>query len=322
MENTPVMMKEKLEFFGILKEALIIPHKNPNFIIFTFITSFPLFCFLLIYETIFQQTLIETAKILKETLLPACHSCSDDYIPLAIQRFLQEVSHKFFLLGILYLGILHFLDLLNAIATIDAASIIYGGENPMNLKDMLCRPIKEAKLKGPLITSIYILLLASLILFGLFPLAVQTYFLSAAMYFMEFFTVLYGLLSVALLTKYLEWNAIWNMGIVISVLEEKQGDVALVISSYLTRGRRQCGLLLTVVFFVFSHGLRLLCLYVRWHQVGRGIVITAVQICLMCVGNVMKWVVFVVYFYDCKKRNLEKKVDGEEGRAVEEGVEA
>lgn len=35
---------------------------------------------------------------------------------------------------------------------------------------------------------------------------------------------------------------------------------------------------------------------------------------LFGVGNVMKWVVFVVFFVDCKKRIMEKKVDEEIGR--------
>ncbi|KAI6700656.1 hypothetical protein NL676_014980 [Syzygium grande] len=42
-----------------------------------------------------------------------------------------------------------------------------------------------------------------------------------------FSRVLSGVLFAASFAKYMEWSAIWNMGIVISILEEKHGDIAL-----------------------------------------------------------------------------------------------
>ena len=58
--------------------------------------------------------------------------------------------------------------------------------------------------------------------------------------------VFFGLLSIAWLAKHMEWNAIWNMGVVISVLEEKQG-----VSAYVCRGCRHRGLFLMLMFFVW-----------------------------------------------------------------------
>ncbi|KAK9271663.1 hypothetical protein L1049_002026 [Liquidambar formosana] len=313
MENNQIMMKEKLGFFGILKEALTIPCKNPKFIILTFLTSLPLFCAMLIHETIFQQTLIETAKI--STQKPFCDQffCYNMQPMDVIKQLIEVVSHRFLLLGLLYLGMVHLLDLLNTIKTINSASVIYAGEKSMNLKDMLYRPIKEATFGGPLITSLYALLLASLTLLGLVSLATQFYTSSKNILFM----VVFGVLFIALLTKYLEWTAIWNMGLVISILEGKHGDVALGVSAYLSRGSRRRGLFLVLVFFVWRLALRVSCLYVGWHEGGSGIVVTATQVCLVCLENVIKWVVFMIYFYDCKKRFLEKKVDVEDGRAAE-----
>ncbi|KAF9621256.1 hypothetical protein IFM89_018341 [Coptis chinensis] len=48
------------------------------------------------------------------------------------------------------------------------------------------------------------------------------------------------------------------------------------------------------------------------------IVVIGVVVGMVCLENVMmKWVVCVVYFYDCKKRVLEKKVDAEDGKQAE-----
>ena len=67
----------------------------------------------------------------------------------------------------------------------------------------------------------------------------------------------------------------------------------------------------------------------RWHRsikgvslkrplvTSSGIAVTAAQVSLVFLGNVLKWVTFIVYLYDCKKRLLEKKVDVEKGSAVE-----
>ncbi|GMP30356.1 hypothetical protein CsSME_00005061 [Camellia sinensis var. sinensis] len=115
------------------------------------------------------------------------------------------------------------------------------------------------------------------------------------------------------------------MGIVISILEEKkQGDVALLISSYLSRGSRRRGFLFVLVFLVWRLGLRLSSLYLGWTIVGENfnkMAITAPLVGLVCVGNVTKWLVFVVYFYDCKRRREEKKnIDLEESNAAAAGI--
>ncbi|RVX15600.1 hypothetical protein CK203_009322 [Vitis vinifera] len=279
-----MMMKEMRFFFGMLKEALKIPFRNPNFVVFSFLTSLPLFTFMLINDFIIQQTLIQTAKILTQTLHPK--KFFDFYeTPLGlIERAIEEVSHKL-LLGFIYLGVVHFLDFLNTVAIVDSASIIHKGETPMNLMDMLCRPMKEIRFKGPLITSIYTFILASFVF-------------------------------LALLIKSVEWSAIWNMSIVISVLEEKHGDVALVLSSYHSRGSRQFGSLFMLVFFVWSFALRGSCLYMGWSGGGNGIRITSAYVGLVCLGNTMKWLVFVVYLHNCKNQRLER-VDPEVGRAAE-----
>ncbi|KAI8533729.1 hypothetical protein RHMOL_Rhmol10G0031900 [Rhododendron molle] len=307
-------MEEKLGFLKVLNKAFTIPLKNPHFIIFAVITSTPLFCFMFTSETIFQKAFLETAKILSEVPPPLrcfdcfdsplrCFDCFDSKTLGLVEKLFDRVSVTYLLTVLFCLGILNLLDFLAVTAIVDSSSLIYEGKNTMNLKHMLQRLTKETRIKGPLITSVTVLLLASLIVSGLFSLATYVYIASPYVFFMA----LFGVLFLALLAKFIEWSAIWNMGIVISVLEEKQGDIALLISSYLSRGNREHGFLFVLVFFIWTIVLRLSCLYLRWLVGGSGMVVLAAYASLVCFGNVMKWVVFVVYFYDCKKRGQEKK---------------
>ncbi|XVF58101.1 hypothetical protein PTKIN_Ptkin07bG0035600 [Pterospermum kingtungense] len=320
MENSSTVMKERLGFFEIIKQSLKIPFNNPSFILFTFITSLPLFCFLVLYEIILQHILIETGKNLLKTADPFRIFGYDYSRLMDIGNLLEEVSPKVLLLGFLYMGILHCLDLFNTIATVDVASIIYSGENSISLKDMFVRPVKETRLKGPLITSICSLSLALLISLGLLSFATYIYFTSPNVLFMLLFVVLF----IVLLGKYMEWSAIWNMGIVISVLEEKQGDVALLVSSYLSRCNRACGFFLMLGFFASRFALRISCLYEGWNNGGSSLVVTAVHISLVCLLNVLKWVSILVYFYDCKKQSLRASVhtdveEAKSGNDLQEG---
>ncbi|KAK0588954.1 hypothetical protein LWI29_007651 [Acer saccharum] len=128
-----------------------------------------------------------------------------------------------------------------------------------------------------------------------------------------FWGLLFGMPLMALLTKHIEWSGIWNMGIVISILEEKHGDVAIGVSAYMSRGCRKSGFLLAFVFFAWKIAMRLSCIYYLQSHKGRiGLNVVEViggKVCLDCVANFMMWVGFVVYYYDCKKRFLEKKFD-------------
>lgn len=63
MTGTNIMWKE-LCFLDLIKEALMIPYKNTNFIIFSLFSSLPLFSFLVFYEIVLQRTLAETIEIL------------------------------------------------------------------------------------------------------------------------------------------------------------------------------------------------------------------------------------------------------------------
>ena len=324
MENNHIMMnqkllekshdlrKQKLEVFDILREALIVSFKNFNFIIFIFLASLPFFGFMVYYETFLQRTFVEASHILKH---PPSYSTYNWPLPEFLAKTVtKDFFHKLVQLSFLYLVPLHLFELCTMIVTVDLASRIYAEETPMTLKEMIHKPIYGARLRGTFVTSFYVLFLSTCTLLGLTWLVTNYYVIFANSVVDVLFAVSYGAAFVALLTKFLEWSAMWNMSIVISTLEGLYGVEAFALSAYFSKGIGRCGLLLMLVFFVWGLSLRLLCLYFGCYEGGGGIV---AQICLFCLGNALKWVVCTVYFYDCKKRILEKKVDGEVGRDID-----
>lgn len=318
INNNKILMREKLDFFGIIKETIKLPFRIPTFIIFFLTALFPFFCFFLLHEIIFQHNLIQALKFMSndspcyEFDLTSCYSRSTFH---AIRELIGKISAKNLISFLSFLGLVHLVDLLNTIITVSTASEIYlkDQNESTSLKDIIRKTINKVSFKGTLITSICALLLTSLTLIGLLTLSINFYAST-----LVFFNIIYGLLIIVFLAKSMEWTAIWNMGLVISILEEnKHGDVALGVSAYLSRGSRKRGLVLQFMFSGWSFGLRILCILFGWRNGGSKNVIEviAAQVCVNCLWNVMKWVAFVIYFYDCKKRFLEKKFDGAEGKA-------
>ncbi|XP_028783712.1 uncharacterized protein LOC114757006 [Neltuma alba] len=319
-ENKQVMQQDKkqkkkeLEVFDILKEAVgLIFLKNINFIIFTFLCSLPLFCFMVYFETFLQETLAETSDILN---IPPDYSryYHRSYPDEILGRFSKNYVLKLIQLGLIYLVPLHVLDLCSAIVTIDLASKLRSGEKHMNLKDMFQKCIDTTNLGGTFITSIFVQFLTNCHMLGL--LFIVTIYLVVLRYvsFYGLFAVICSLGFAKLLGMYLEWSATWNMSIVISVLEGIHGIDALVLSGYFNRGCQRRGLFLMLFFFAWGQFLRIPCLYIGCYKEGNGII---VQAGLFCVVNLLKWVACMIYFHECKERKVKKKVDEELGKDTE-----
>ena len=109
------------------------------------------------------------------------------------------------------------------IVTVDLSSKIYAEETPMSLKEMIHKPIYGARLRGTFVTSFYVLFLSACTQLGLIWLVTYYYVIFANSVVDVLFAVSYGAAFVALLTKHLEWSAMWNMSIVISTLEGSYG---------------------------------------------------------------------------------------------------
>uniref|UniRef100_K7KQW7 Transmembrane protein n=1 Tax=Glycine max TaxID=3847 RepID=K7KQW7_SOYBN len=309
MESESKQVKQKLGVLDILKEAVTFYASNINFIIFTFLTSLPFFFVMVYFETLFQQTMVETPEII--SLLPfkeqnylyyhfAYHphiygvvdtpgkSFSEDYLPVLIQ------------LGFIYLVPLHVLGLCSAVVTMDSASKLRSEENNISLKDMFKRSIDISIMKGTFITSLYMLFWSSCLLIA-FPWTVNNcYIFFRGFGFYILFAVICYVALAKLLMVYLEWivDGIYAIG-------------ALRVSYYLSTGNQKRGLLLMLVFFALGLCLRLSCVSLECYKGGYGIF---VQIGLLTVLNTLKWVSCMIYFSDCKERKMEKKVDEESGK--------
>ncbi|KAL6351349.1 hypothetical protein AAG906_035141 [Vitis piasezkii] len=261
---------ERMRFlgtFGIIREAVRIGIRNPSFIPLATIVSLPLFCITLLHELLLQHILMEAS------LSPQLRKLPPNSNSLAVTRLTHMMSGRVLLLALLYLIPIQFLNLLTAVTTVYSASAIHAGARPLRLQDMLHNSIAKTRWKGPLVTYVYTFLLSNIssmvivffILLG--PLLVSRNVL----------LLLVSMMGVIIaLGIWLVLSAWWNMGVVISILEDKGGLEALSTSQYLSKGNR----------------LR-----------------------LVCVGKVIKWVVFMVYYHDCKRRCREK-VDMEEVQGI------
>ncbi|KAL5723669.1 hypothetical protein ACHQM5_007041 [Ranunculus cassubicifolius] len=315
MENHQILQLKKLGVNEILKEAIKIPFKSPKFIFLAFLTSLPLIFIMVLHEFILLTSIVETKSLLTPPppssdyfeniyYYRRSYMLYDSELETIIMLF-RNMSPRILQLAFLYLVPLHLLDLLNTIITIHSTCTLYS-ERPIQVKEMLLIPIRKTRFTGPLVTSLYVLFLNTFILFGLAWLVTNTYLSPFGIVFM----IIYGVGSIILTLKWMEWSAVWNMSTVFSVLEERHGFAALGASGYISRGNRGRGLQLMLLFYVWRILLRLSCHYVGGHDSWVGLVTASF---LSCVGNVMKWVVCTVYFYDCKKRTFEKKVDVEQG---------
>ncbi|XP_022775841.1 uncharacterized protein LOC111317666 [Durio zibethinus] len=308
IENHSNMLNQKPEIFNILKEALMIPYKTTHFIPLSFVASIPLLCFLVFHEMILQRILIATSEILRQP--PAYF---DEWlVPVNGRRMANDFFYKLIQLGLLHLLPLHQLELCAAVVTVDLTGKTYIKEKPMTPREMVKRLLNKARCKGILITSAYVYFVSTCFLLGSTWLVTNYYIIVRNFFYYVFTAALFRVAAVALLVKYLEWTAIWNMSIVISMLEEVHGANALGLSAYFCRGSERQGFLLMLVFFVWVVGLRLACFYSRCNLKGWR---TILHVSLICMGNVMKWVVCVIYFYHRKKQTVDR-VDEEAGRPV------
>nr|XP_011463377.1 PREDICTED: uncharacterized protein LOC101306912 [Fragaria vesca subsp. vesca] len=313
MESNHIMLKPKIGVFDILKESLYLICKSHTFIILTFLTSLPFFCFSIYYELHLQRTLVQILQFLKQ---------NSDFFNYNWQTQLhtttswtQMLSNNLIQLGLLYLIPLHLLEHCSAFVIVDLASKLEGKGKfrEVSGSDSVTRAVR---FRGTLVTSIWVLFLSTCTVLGsIWLVSVYYVLLRNIGYYNMYCRMLYKAACMALLANYLEWGAIWNMSIVISILENTKGANALTLSAYLSRGReRRQGLVLTLIFGVWGIGLKLTCLFFKHYERRGGIV---AQIGLICTGNVVKWVAYMIYYQYCKKLISEKRVDVEIGQVVE-----
>lgn len=94
----------------------------------------------------------------------------------------------------------------------------------------------------------------------------------------------------------------------VSVLDEVRGTDALIVSFDFYKGNRRIGRDLMLVFLVWGFALRIPRLFF-----DDGVVGLIGRTSLLWLGNWLKWVVLVVYYYYCKSKLPSMRVDEEVG---------
>lgn len=285
-------MNQKLELFYMLKESLMIPYKTTNFILLSFLASLPLFCFMVFHEMILQRTLTVTWEIIRQ--LPPQASFNHWLMIRAAGDFFCKLIQ----LSLLHLLPLHLSELCAAVVTVDLSSKTYMKEKPITPMELLQRLLNKERVKGILVTSAYVYFVSTCFLLGSTWLVTNYYVIVRCFFYNMFTASLFRVAAIALLVKYLEWTAMWNLSIVISTLEEVHGADALALSAYFCRGSERQGLSLMLVFFMWGVGLRLAFFYCGCNEIGWRSVL---QVSLICMGNVIKWVACMIYFYHRKE---------------------
>lgn len=292
--------------FGIIREAVRIGIRNPSLISLVTIFSLLLFCISLLHELLLHQILKEAIAVSLELVRKLPPNSGS----LAVTRsaHMTSMSGRVLLLDLLYLIPIPLLNLLTAITT----SANYAGARPLGLQDMLHDSITKTRWKGPLVTYIYKFLFSSisLIIVAFFIL------LGPLLLSRNVMLLLVSMMgAIIALGIWLVLSAWWNMGGVVSILEDKGGVQALSTSKYLSKGNRVRGFVLILLNFIWLYGLSWPTLHGRG-SFCRRVVLVFVNTGLVCVGKVMNWVVCMVYYHDCR-RCCRDKVDMEEGRQNE-----
>ncbi|CAH8386929.1 unnamed protein product [Eruca vesicaria subsp. sativa] len=346
-------IQENLEFIDVLKRATKLLCGNINPLLFLFLCTLPLFCFLILFKLSLQTTILLASEYFSREVkywgyyytAPQDHALLKTLISLLLQTFL------------FYLFPYSLFDLLNTTTIVSASSIVYTCQDePLGLSQLVRRTVEIClnRIRGCLITSLYILLLSTSVFFGFFFAATNYWYIISLMgtidkpyyyyisigeddvsyttrssfeadvnpsgiLFGSVMAIFHGAIFIVLLAKFSKWSAGWNMGLVVSMLEEGEdgqgiyGTDALALSSYYGRGHERSGLWVMLVFLLFAIATRIPCLCLKCSESssGNGVLYTSFYVGLICLGNIIKWVACVLLYHDCRTRVLEKKGDVE-----------
>ncbi|XP_074288246.1 uncharacterized protein LOC141613411 [Silene latifolia] len=322
-----------LKCFHIMKSALTIiittSTKLMSLMIFSII---PLYVFMVFYEIQLLKAIVAAPNALKDhhNIITMYYSSNGSRSHSRISRIHEYDDKVGFLTHVLLLCLLYFviyplLEILSMTITIQIAAKVYANEKPAaTLKDVFYR---RNNLKGVLITCGYVHLVSCLTLLGLIWVVMNSLLFSGTgtsvywvlddpgSYWHILSVGIHTIIFVALLYKYSEWSAFWSLSMVISVLEEESGLDAFGMANYYGKQFKPTRVQLMAASVGFGILLRLPYLFggsSNW-------IVPGVVIGLVCLGYLIKWVAFVLYYFDCKHQTMEKKNDEEIGKPVNIG---
>ncbi|XP_021742262.1 uncharacterized protein LOC110708438 [Chenopodium quinoa] len=340
---------KKLKSFEILKSALKIFTSNTKFMLFMILSILPLFVFMVFYDIKLQKSIsflssnplllhnypmsITTMYAFNSSVNSTASASLDDYQVVLydgnelINTTYFDQRREFFIntfqLSLFYLLLYPFLEFFSLSLTTKIASKVHAVEKLPTLRELFHQKVNFG---SSFITYLCVHLLSSATLLGLSWIVLfHNLFFSGPSYSEQAINfwyltvcVLQSVMFLALLYKYLDWSAFWNMGMVISCTEEQTGVAALGLSDYYGRHSKKTGFQLMLGFFIFGNVLRLPCLYAGLCNGSfAGVMITSIVIMSVSIGNLVKWIAFLLYFQYCKQQTMEKKVDDhKQGKTV------
>jgi hypothetical protein len=281
---------------GILKESNKIFLKNVKLMAFITLIILSLHSLLFLSYTFSIKPLINDF-IINATFLQITTPGTSEFAKLLIA---VKKDVKLFV-GLEWIFILatSITSLFSASITILAAGVTHIGED-ISIKDLLLRIVKSWK--RPFVTWFYITLLD--LGFGFLTWATLSSFM---LFFEGPFTSLppyfWVILSLAMVFKsYLA--VVWNLALVVSVLEERRGIDALGRAGKLVKGLKLRGFFLNILFALLS-----LLVAVPGFMLTNGKQSTALRVaivllffnCLLVVITMFAMMAFTVFYYECKK---------------------
>ncbi|KAF8040498.1 hypothetical protein BT93_B2659 [Corymbia citriodora subsp. variegata] len=288
----------------MIKLAVRLAYRNPTFVVSSALASLPLFLVMLTHELAILRIFTDASSQLK---LVSPYSSQRLHIASGL---IQETFVMVLRASLLYSVPALLLNLLTAVTTVHSSSTILAEGRSACLRDMLKNSIAKTRWKWPLITSTLVsffsliswVCIVSLAAVGGFFAPGKTLYLSIC-----------GLILVVAMAKWLEYRAVWDVAIVLSISEDKNVFEALSMASSITKGSRTRGCVLMLLNFAWCFGLGALGFYARGSFSAKSTLVAAAETWLVCAGKVLKWVVCVVYCHDCKRRCSRDKVDLEGG---------
>ncbi|PON98914.1 Transmembrane protein [Trema orientale] len=317
MEN-PIIVSEKkkkpyMGTFGIIKSAIKIPLTSYNFVFFTFLVSLPIFFTILLRKS-----------------FPSFFKALYNYFPSSHSNNLIHDTSLFLNFTIQYLGSLlfDFLGFLVAITTVHSASKIHTtGIRSISLRKLVAYFIATVKTRWLIVFFSTFYLMTT---FSELSLHIATYWGEKGPLVRSrtrFFQVIHGITYVLALIKHYEYTTLWHVALVLSILDTNvRGMEVFWASGDLMKGNRTRGTILMLVDVGWRVSLNYLptVIFPRW-GFSRGIGYNVVDTFFRCVGLITNWVVWVVYYYDCKNRrrylkNKETKKKNRQRRSKKSSV--
>ncbi|KAL4182039.1 hypothetical protein AMTRI_Chr12g274010 [Amborella trichopoda] len=300
---------EPLGMLGILKDALRLPLKNKNLMLFVTVSSIlPLSLLLLSHQLLLRPLLVDL--LIHMTLLSGERKNSKEALETMTQ--IRKDVKLILAFEVAYLLVVSIAALFALATTVYTAATAYAGKH-LTKKQLLSRVF--ATWKRPLLTWVFIFLLCLsyfillMICFGVLSLFVP----SKAMAGFSIAFIFMGLGGLIYLVT------VWALAMVVSIVEDNcYGVEALEKAIALIKGRRVQGFFLSLVLVVLEGVMSSL---LRVAEKGRGkmsgeIEVGVVLIIGSCLVKLYADMVYTVFYFECKKRHGEKVKIEEAGNTL------